>query len=103
MRAKNEQHPGMGQLPKTQSMESLARVAQGTGCKRSANLQPCFFAGAAEADIGRGGIAVDDAAEFLALRIEDVDSARAAGIDVAGRIHFHAVGIAGLAAAEVGE
>jgi hypothetical protein len=33
-----------------------------------------FPVGAAEADIGRGGIAVDDVAESLALRIEDVDS-----------------------------
>ena len=46
---------------------------------------------------------MDDAAELLALRIEDVDSARAAGIDVACRIHFHAVRVAGLAAAEIGE
>jgi hypothetical protein len=33
---------------------------------------------AAEPDIGGGGIAVNDAAELLALGIEDVDAARAA-------------------------
>src|SRR3954447_19705851 len=58
---------------------------------------------AAEGDVGRGGIAVHDAAELLALRIEDPDPAGAAAIDVAGDVDLHAVGHAGLAAAQVGE
>src|SRR5580704_7366248 len=43
---------------------------------------------AAKGDIGRLGLAVNDAAELLAGRIDDVDAARAAGIDVARHIHF---------------
>ena len=58
---------------------------------------------AAEGDIGRRGLAVHDAAELLARLVHDVEPARAAGIDVAGRVHLHAVGHAGLGAAQIGE
>src|SRR5262245_9409773 len=58
---------------------------------------------AAEGDVRRRRVAVHDAAELLALRIEDVDAARAAAIDVAGDVDLHAVGRARLAAAQIGE
>src|SRR4249920_1639696 len=58
---------------------------------------------ATEPDVGGRWLAVDDAAELLALRIEDPNSARAAAIDIARHIDFHAVGHAGLAAAQVGK
>src|SRR5215472_8192680 len=58
---------------------------------------------AAERDVGGRRLPVHDAAELLALQVEDPDAARAAAIDVAGRIDLHAVGDAGLAAAQIGE
>src|SRR5262245_65766365 len=58
---------------------------------------------AAEAEFGGRRVAVHDATELLALRIEDVDAARAAAIDVAGDVDLQAVGPAGLAAAQIGE
>src|SRR5215468_11663514 len=58
---------------------------------------------AAERDVGGRRLPVHDAAELLALRVEDPDAARAAAIDVAGRVDLHAVGDAGLAAAQIGE
>src|SRR5262245_55275582 len=56
---------------------------------------------AAEGDVGGRRVAVHDAAELLALRVEDVDAARAAAIDVAGDVDLQAVGRAGLAAAQI--
>src|SRR5436853_2028645 len=47
---------------------------------------------AAERDVGGRRLPVHDAAELLALRVEDPDAARAAAIDVAGRVDLHAVG-----------
>src|SRR5215831_372840 len=58
---------------------------------------------AAEGDVGGRRMAVHDTTELLALRIEDVDAARAAAIDVAGDVDLQAVGPAGLAAAQIGE
>src|SRR5207245_8854928 len=58
---------------------------------------------AAEGNVCRRRVAVHDAAELLALRVEDVDAARAAAIDVAGDVDLQAVGPAGLAAAQIGE
>src|SRR6266702_700941 len=58
---------------------------------------------AAERDIGGRGLPVDDAAELLALWIEDMDPVGAAAVDVACRIDLHAVGHAGLGAAQVRE
>src|SRR5437764_5046911 len=58
---------------------------------------------AAERDVGGRGLPVHDAAKLLALRIEDPDAPCAAAIDVARRIHLHAIGHAGLVAAEIGE
>src|SRR5262245_52396338 len=54
---------------------------------------------AAERDVGGRRLPVHDAAELLALRVEDPDAARAAAVDVPGRVDLHAVGHAGLAAA----
>src|SRR5258708_9489988 len=54
---------------------------------------------AAERDVGGRWLPVHDAAELLALRVEDPDAARAAAIDAVGRVDLHAVGDAGLAAA----
>src|SRR6516162_11496753 len=50
---------------------------------------------AAERDVGGRRLPVHDAAELLALRVEDPDAARAAAIDVASRVDLHAVGDAG--------
>src|SRR6266436_8642154 len=58
---------------------------------------------AAEGDIGGGGSAVDDAAQLLAVRVHDPYSARPAAIDVAFHIQLHAVGNAGLVAAQIGK
>src|SRR5215468_33687 len=58
---------------------------------------------AAERDVGGRRLPVHDAAELLALQVEDPDAARAAAIDVAGRVDLHAIGDAGLAAAQIGE
>src|SRR5262249_36011012 len=58
---------------------------------------------AAERDVGGRRLPVHDAAELLALQVEDPDAARAAAIDVPGRVDLHAVGDAGLAAAQIGE
>ena len=58
---------------------------------------------AAEAEIGGGRSAVHDAAELLALRIHDPYPAGAAAIDVAFDIDLHAVGDAGLVAAQIDE
>src|SRR5215471_14647509 len=52
---------------------------------------------AAERDVGGRRLPVHDAAELLALQVEDPDAARAAAIDVPGRVDLHAVGDAGLA------
>src|SRR5262249_9153595 len=46
---------------------------------------------ASERQVGRLRLSVDDTAKLVALRIHDVDAARPPAIDVAGRIHFHAV------------
>src|SRR5271170_6932168 len=56
---------------------------------------------AAEGDIGGGRSAVDDAAELLALRVHDPDPTGATAIDIALDIDLHAVGDAGLAAAQI--
>src|SRR5712671_1816151 len=58
---------------------------------------------ASKADVRCRRMTVHDAAELVALRIEDVDAARAAAIDVAGDVDLHAVGPARLAAAQIGE
>ena len=44
-----------------------------------------------------------DAAELLAARVHDPDSAGAAAVDVAFHVDLHAVGHAGLVAAEIRE
>src|SRR5882672_2417911 len=46
----------------------------------------------AKGDIGCLRLAMHDKAELLAGRIDDVDAAGAAGINVAGHIHFESVG-----------
>src|SRR5712671_241678 len=56
---------------------------------------------AAEGDIGGVRKAMHDASEFLALRVDDVESARAAAIDVSGGIDLHAVGAAGVGSTQV--
>src|SRR5437660_11741292 len=58
---------------------------------------------AAEGDVGGRGLAVDDAAEFLTDRVENPDAAGATAIHVAGAVHLHAVGHAGLRPAQVGK
>src|ERR1700733_8878179 len=46
---------------------------------------------ATEGKVGGLGLAVNDAAEFLALGIEDVNASRATTIDIPRQIHLHAV------------
>src|SRR5580693_5300717 len=58
---------------------------------------------AAEGDIGGSRSAVDDAAELLALWVQDPDPAGPAAIDISFDIDLHAVGDAGLAAAQIGK
>src|SRR5216683_2681214 len=58
---------------------------------------------ATEGDVGRVLIAVHDATELLALRIEDIEPACAAAKDIAGRIDLHAVRNARLGSAQVGK
>src|SRR5207237_8750441 len=43
---------------------------------------------AAEGDVGGRGLPVNDAAEFLAGRVENPEAAGAAAIDVAGAVHL---------------
>jgi hypothetical protein len=59
--------------------------------------------GAAEGKVRGLGLAMDDAAELLALRIEYPYSARTAAIDVASAVNLHAVRDTGLGAAEFRE
>src|ERR1700676_2172296 len=58
---------------------------------------------AAKGHVGRGGRAMHDAAELFALRVHDPDPAGAAAIDIAFDIDLHAVGDAGLIAAQIDE
>src|SRR5215831_20866588 len=58
---------------------------------------------AAEPEIGGCRLTVNDAAELLALGVEDVEPARTAAVDVAGDIDLHAVGHARLGAAQIGK
>src|SRR5205814_4224633 len=58
---------------------------------------------AAEGDVGGGRSAVDDTAELLAVPVHDPDPAGAAAIDIAFDIDLHAVGDAGLGAAQIGK
>src|ERR1700730_11972091 len=58
---------------------------------------------ASEGDVGRVIEAVHDTAEFLALRVEDVEPARATAVNVAGGVHLHPVGAAWLRSAQVGK
>jgi len=58
--------------------------------------------GAAERNVRRGRLAVDDAAELPAARIHDPKTARAATVEVALGIDFEAVRHTGLGAADLG-
>src|SRR6185503_981009 len=58
---------------------------------------------AAEGHVGRGGLTMDDAAELLARLVHDVETAAAAGVDVALDVDLHPVGHAGFGAAEIGK
>src|SRR5262249_52643878 len=58
---------------------------------------------AAEGHVGCVGKAMHDAAELLAVRVNDVEPARAAAINVAGAVDLHAVGNAWLSSAQIGE
>src|SRR5260221_6038795 len=51
---------------------------------------------ATKGDVGRLRLAMDDAAELLALGIDDIDAARSAGIDVAQHIELDTVRTSGL-------
>jgi hypothetical protein len=58
---------------------------------------------AAKGDVGCLRLAVHDAAELLARRIDDVDAARAARIDVARHVDFESVGAAWFGAFQIHE
>src|SRR5271170_4781827 len=60
-----------------------------------------FPVGAAKGQICRGRGAVDDAAEFFALWIDDPQPTGAAAIDIAFDVDLHAVGNAGFIAAQI--
>src|SRR6516225_5782698 len=57
----------------------------------------------AECDVGGCRLAVHDATEFLATWIHDPDAARAAAIDIAFDVDFHAIGHTGLVTAQISE
>src|SRR5262245_29825046 len=58
---------------------------------------------APEREVGGGRGSVNDAPEFLAPGVHDPDAPGTAAIDVALDVYLHAVGDAGLGAAQVGE
>src|SRR5690348_9738619 len=62
-----------------------------------------FPVGAAKGEIGSGGCPVDDAAELVAVWLDDPQAAGAAAIDVALDIDLHPVRDAGLVAAQIGK
>src|SRR3989442_6092984 len=58
---------------------------------------------AAKGDVGGGGLSVDDAAQFPALGINDVETACAAAVEVALGVNLHAIWHARVGAASIHE